>query len=384
MLYDQILQGDCVVFLGAGCTTEGRSLGRGTFYEEIKSKAKYPAGLPRPSFPQLMQYYCERVEGGHHNRLIREALSRIQMFCVPGEDNRVATMFTDALAEIPYLKRFVTTNWDPFLERSIGTLVPMVEDRDLAFWDDKKKQVIKIHGCITRPHSIVATQADYDSCASNNTLIFNKVRDLMTTKTFLFVGYSMRDADFREVWNGVTDRLGRFGRLAFAIDMETPPEAVSYWEGRGVQLVKTSDVLFVRELRRRLEKEGLVPPEKLLRLLQRQLRRITSIHMRTSQSTAGGFASAMYQDGVLHGLEEALVSAALGTKVRADLERDASEARNMVDRMKAARNPVEVAYWTGRQRAAEAFVGGDTRAIPPFFHPERLFPTRRLVKGERL
>jgi hypothetical protein len=65
------------------------------------------------------------------------------------------------LARLPYFNRFVTTNWDPFLERSLEMLIPTIEDRDLAFWDDRKRQVLKIHGCITRPHSIVATTTDY-------------------------------------------------------------------------------------------------------------------------------------------------------------------------------------------------------------------------------
>ena len=49
-------------------------------------------------------------------------------------------MFGNELAEIPYFNRFVTTNWDPFLERSLDILIPTVEDRDLAFWGDRKRQ----------------------------------------------------------------------------------------------------------------------------------------------------------------------------------------------------------------------------------------------------
>src|SRR5260370_35644030 len=120
-----------------------------------------------------MQYFCSQSDGGHHNRLIREALSRIEGFCLRGEDNYLAAMATDAFAEIPYFNRFVTTNCDPFLERSLDVLVPMVEDRDLAFWDDRQRQVLKIHGCITRPYSIVATQSDYDDCMSKNPVVFN-------------------------------------------------------------------------------------------------------------------------------------------------------------------------------------------------------------------
>src|SRR5690242_2116207 len=169
-------------------------------YKLIKQKAGYPESSPSPSFPKLMEFYCTEMDGGHHNRLIREAISYLEEFFLPGEKRTVATMACNLLAEIPYLNRFVTTNWDPLIERALDILVPIVEDRDLAFWDDRKRQVLKIHGCITRPHSIVATEADYNNCIAQNPLVFNKLKDLMATKTFLFMGYSMRDSDFQEVW----------------------------------------------------------------------------------------------------------------------------------------------------------------------------------------
>jgi hypothetical protein len=205
------------------------------------------------------------MDGGHHNRLIREALSRIESFAIRGsEDHFFATHFTDLLAAIPYFNRFVTTNWDPFLERSLDVLVPIVENRDLAFWDDRKRQVLKIHGCITRPYSIVATQSDYDACLNRNLLIFNKLQDLMATKTFIFVGYSMRDADFQKLWDSINNSLGHFANMAYAVDPEVKHENVAYWNERGIQIFSCSDILFIRTLRDRLESEGFIPSESFL------------------------------------------------------------------------------------------------------------------------
>ena len=228
-IYDDIVRQVSVVFIGAGATTEKPHY-RETFYQHIKKLSELKDDPP--SFPELMQYFCDQLDGGHHNRLIREALSRIEEFCVrDSEANGIATMFTDGLAEIPYFNRFVTTNWDPFLERSLDVLVPMIEDRDLAFWDDHKRQVLKIHGCITRPYSIIATQTDYDKCVGRNRLIFNKLKDLMTTKTFLFVGYSMRDADFRKIWESISNTLGHFAKLAYAHRSQCNKGADIFLEG---------------------------------------------------------------------------------------------------------------------------------------------------------
>jgi hypothetical protein len=380
-IYDAILKEDCVVFLGAGSTTEGRRQEGKTFYHHIKGLCEFH-GVDH-SFPELMQYFCDQMDGGRHNRLIREALSRIELFCLRGEDNYFATIFTNSIAEIPYFKTFITTNWDPFLERSLDVLVPMVEDRDLAFWDDHKRQVLKIHGCISRPYSIVATQTDYDNCMTLRPLIFNKMRDLMATKSFLFVGYSMRDPDFEKVWSSICGSLGHFTHMAYALDPNASSDKISSWKGRGIQIFKTTDSAFLQALRERLEKAELLPTESFVRFLRRERRRITSTHLKMGQTSVGRFSSAMYQDGLLHELESILTSSSLGTRKKKDFENDHGEALKYLQEMRRANEVVEIAYWSGRAEVLERFNKRDRTAIPTYFHPDRLHPTQKLVKGQR-
>jgi SIR2-like protein len=381
-LYEDVIHESCVIFVGSGCTTEGRGLEWSTFYNEIKEKSGYPSSAQSPSFPDLMEYFCQHMDGGQHNRLIREAVSRIERFCVPGDENYAATMFGEELARMPYFNRFVTTNWDPFLERSLEMLIPMIEDRDLGFWDDRKRQVLKIHGCITRPHSIVATTTDYENCLRESPLIFNKLKDLMATKTFVFVGYSLRDPDFRQIWEGITKSLGRFAKLAYGVDPNASDDDIDYWRTRGIEIFKTSDLAFVRCLRARMVKDDLVPSEQFLEFLHRERSRITNIHLSLSQMSDGGFASAMYQDGVLHGLTDALTSMGLGTKKKESFERDLFEAETILKKMWKQKDPVEIAYWTGRTEAIETFCSRKIQQIPAYIHPYKLMPAARFVKGK--
>ena len=328
-----------------------------------------------------MEYFCKHLDGGRHNRLIREALVRIERFSVPGDDNTFATMFGEELAEIPYFSRFVTTNWDPFLERSLEILISMVEDRDLAFWDDRKRQVLKIHGCISRPYSIVATKTDYDNCVGQNPLIFNKLKDLMATKTFVFVGYSLRDSDFREVWEAITKQLGHFAKLAYAVDPYASAEDVEYWKDRGIQIFATNDLAFVRELRSRLEREGLIGSRRLLAFLHRERSRIAKAHVRLRQTSDGGLASAMYQDGLLHALDNVLTSTRLGTRKKESFDQDLAEAGDTLRMMWDKEDAIEVAYWSGRLVATQAFCSGKAERIPSYIHPYRLRPSKKFVRG---
>ena len=64
-VYEGVVRGTCVIFVGAGSTTERRGQGRPSFYDQIKKKSDYPpADRNGPSFPVLMQYFCDHIDGG--------------------------------------------------------------------------------------------------------------------------------------------------------------------------------------------------------------------------------------------------------------------------------------------------------------------------------
>jgi len=281
-LMQEIQSNNCILFLGAGVSTEG-SYWKTTFYDHIRQLSRYPRKNEHPLFPDVMQYYCDKVDGGLKNKLIREIIDRIEPFTVEGEPNRSVTMFHSEIARIPYFKIVVTTNWDPLCERALNVLVPMVEDRDIPFWDEQKRQVLKIHGCITRPQTIVATRRDYEACTTDKTrgAIFTKLRDLMATKTFIFVGYSITDPDFKLIYDEVIANLGEFRRRSYVIDPKPTKRAIQDWDKRGVKVVKMYGIAFARQLTRRLEKSGVIPTGGFIENLRQQFQRIVQIHMET-------------------------------------------------------------------------------------------------------
>jgi len=328
-----------------------------------------------------MQRFCDEKDGGHHNLLIREAIRHIEHFLLPGPENRVVSEFSSQLATIPFFKIVLTTNWDPLLERALDVLVPMTQDRDLAFWDDRKKQVVKIHGCITRPHSIVATQSDYDACVGANPLLFNKVRDLMATKTFLFTGFSLKDADFREIWDATTSRLGQFSKLAYALDPFATNDDITYWSQRGIEIFRVRDTEFLEGLRVHFVNAGMLPPDGLIKFLMGERNRIVKLHLKLKQDCDGGMSSAMYQDGLLHELDDILDALRLGTGTQRDFENELGLMHKNVRAAHKQKDPIEVAYYSGRYAVINAYSEADCVELPPYFHPYRLTPLRKLVKG---
>ncbi len=373
-LYEDIKAYQVVLFAGAGVTTEGGIYGSPTFYEIIHRKAKYSSKKSPPAFPDLMQFYCEKVDGGQRNRLTREILSRIFEFSAPGEKNNEATHFPIQVAEFPQFDRIVTTNWDPFFERSLNILVPMIEDRDLAFWNDQNKQILKIHGCVTRPYTLVATRDDYKSCIQRYPLIFNKLRDLMVAKTFVFVGYGLKDEDFRLIFEEITFRLGSLRKLAYAYDPNASDDSIQYWKEHGVTIIKEFGIVALEELRNRLEKDGLKTPRKFISFLHHQADRILKIHFKGNNlSSTGSFFSAMYQDGLLHALSQIFNSYHLGSRI--DFLNEEKTLRVFLKKLLMHKDVVEFAYITGYLEIVKRFNALDYSRIPIYFDVSRIRPT---------
>lgn len=383
-LMQEIQSNNCILFLGAGVSTEGTSYRKTTLYDHIKELSKYPNKSEHPLFPDVMQYYCDKVDGGLKNKLIREIIEWIEPFTVEGEPNRSVMMFHSEIARVPYFRIIVTTNWDPLCERALNVLVPMVEDRDIPFWDEQKRQILKIHGCITRPQTIVATRRDYEACMTDKTrgAIFTKLRDLMATKTFIFVGYSITDPDFKLIYDEVIANLGEFRRRSYVIDPKPTKQAVQEWNKRGVKVVKMHGIAFARQLTRHLEKSGGILTEELVKGVYQQLQKILKTHMDTCdfQDRASGLASSIYQDGLIHSLEHIIVESKMG-RTSDDFNSTLKEYEQTLQQYKRREILVEIAYWSGRVEALKRLISRNMRDIPPFYDPMKLEPTHLLDLG---
>lgn len=152
-LINDIENGECVVFLGAGASTEGFKYFGKKLVDVLAEKCNYPSTLPIV-LPKVARYFCDVLDGGFRGRLIREVRNYLDLFMEYGEANNLATATHSIIAKIGLLKIIVTTNWDVFMERELNIL-PIVRDSDLVYWSDDRRQVIKLHGCIGQPDTMI-------------------------------------------------------------------------------------------------------------------------------------------------------------------------------------------------------------------------------------
>lgn len=92
----------------------------------------------------------------------------------------------------------VTTNYDTAYERALDTAIGEHQYRvltgQLALQPDP--WLLKYHGCVTRPESIVITSDDYERLRDRFGALQAVVESLMVTSHLMFVGFSMGDEDF--------------------------------------------------------------------------------------------------------------------------------------------------------------------------------------------
>ncbi len=221
-LLQEMSAGRAVLFCGAG-VSQGRYPTWSTLVRDLAAHA----GLPTKNvdYLDLPQWYVE-ARG-------RKALEQhlVRTFTTPAQP----TALQRILASFPWDVIF-TTNYDRLLEQSLherGRMVDLVvEDTQVGrVIEGSRTTLVKMHGCVSRPHSLVVTREDYDAYDRDHPAIITYLQSLLSTRTFLFVGFSLRDPNFRNSYRIVQHVLGSFRRYAYALLLERSVNeyVLQYW-----------------------------------------------------------------------------------------------------------------------------------------------------------
>lgn len=135
-----------------------------------------------------------------------------------------------------------TTNFDCLLERQYDAtprhVYPVVNEDQLSIGlGGSGTLLLKLHGDLRHPSRLVVTEADYDGFLTNYPLIATYLANQLITKTAIFIGYSLEDPDFRQIWSLVANRLGRTVRKGYTMVVGASPTEVARWERRGVKVI---------------------------------------------------------------------------------------------------------------------------------------------------
>ncbi|OGQ24428.1 MAG: hypothetical protein A2138_05095 [Deltaproteobacteria bacterium RBG_16_71_12] len=200
-LAERARRGELVLFLGAGVSR--------------------PAGLP--SWDELLRLLArERMPGAVLDDLQRlselDRAALVQRRLQPGETmgGAVAALLKSLarrhslghalLANLP-VDEVVTTNYDDLFEHAsldVERPCKVIPGQPVARGE---RFILKMHGCVSRPHSIVLTREDYLKFQENRTALAGIVQALLLTRHMLFVGFGFSDDDFHRIAHAVRGAL---------------------------------------------------------------------------------------------------------------------------------------------------------------------------------
>lgn len=285
-LAQKILTKQCVPFIGAGFSAPKIPLGfelARRFGNRLTNNGSSIVLPPDPQLDAITQYSLVMSGDATATKnqvaeIIRSALS------APHPEDADLRRRYALLGKLD-LPIYLTTNYDDLVAKSLRSpgVEPVVE---YYRWTPNKAEspyrwkrnyaptasnplVFHLHGHLEEPHSMVLTEDDYIDyllnmsndvrhVQSKQTGVFPSfVRSSIKNDTLLFLGYSLRDINFRVILRGLLSKLSQSEKkLSIAVQLEpdgahalkTPDYLARYYEWMEVSVIFEDVGQFMTEL----------------------------------------------------------------------------------------------------------------------------------------
>lgn len=98
----------------------------------------------------------------------------------------------------------ITTNWDTFLNESFPDFNTYIGQQELLFSESISiGEIYKIHGCVSRPDSLVVTDSDYNDFNKRNAYLAAKLLTIFVEHPIIFLGYSLSDPNIQQIIDSI-------------------------------------------------------------------------------------------------------------------------------------------------------------------------------------
>lgn len=250
ILADQLRQGNVIAFLGAGISRTYQDEHTGKVYRGLQTANEIVCDL------------AQKKEYINSGMLFDQALFMIKLKESRNEVERILEDYIDIptlnplpahqlLADMSF-SAFITTNYDQLLEKALEKnkkkFCTIIEDSDVSRWRNTHIPYIKLHGCVTRPKSIIAAEDEYRPISCSKPIISSLLKTLLANKVILFLGFSLKDSDFKELFQELKLSLGDYMPRSYAIVYEYDDYQSSYWGNEGIKIINADLTQVLREL----------------------------------------------------------------------------------------------------------------------------------------
>lgn len=250
ILANQLRNGNIIAFLGAGISRSYKDELTGKIYRGI------------PTAKEIVDDLANKKSYINTNMTFDQALFMIKVKEGRNEVERILEEFIDVppLTPLPAhrllvdmsFSAFVTTNYDEMLEKALENekkkFCTIIDDSDVCRWKGTQLPYIKLHGCITRPTSMIAAEDEYRPISVSKPIISSLLKTLLANKVVLFLGFSLKDNDFKELFQELKLSLKDHMPKSYAIVYEQDNYQEAYWGKEGVKLISSDLTTFLRTL----------------------------------------------------------------------------------------------------------------------------------------
>lgn len=102
----------------------------------------------------------------------------------------------------------LTTNYDSFIEDLFPSYTKYIGQEELLFSTlHGISEIYKIHGCCTKPESIVINEADYADFTEKNAYLAAKILTIFLEHPIVFIGYSINDTNIENILKSIVKCL---------------------------------------------------------------------------------------------------------------------------------------------------------------------------------
>jgi hypothetical protein len=244
-LVSAVAERRAVLFAGAGISVDAIRASAGDLREALARDIQKDFPGYDPSWRRFEDVADEYAAINDRSALVNRIAKLIPQNVEPLESH---------LASVKPFRFIVTTNWDLLFERAYekvgqGKQV-LSSEEDAPNFNFDQHNLLKIHGTVDRPLTIVATTDDYESYPDTHPNLLDRVGELLWNNTVLFVGHSLRDEHVRRLLSHIRRQRGEWARKAYAVGYFDDVRA-RLLATRKIEVINVSAEEFLPELIRR-------------------------------------------------------------------------------------------------------------------------------------
>lgn len=245
-LIERFASGNGTVFVGAGISMRSRLPSWAKLMEPLREELGDKISSSASHLDVAELYEAEHGRAALVRYLKREL----------GDVRYQLSRTHDLIVSLP-VQRIYTTNFDNLLERAAhkkGINRDVIHDAShVGFSDISTLSIVKLHGDLGAPRSLVISANDYYGYFTKNPAVADLLKVELQTRTVLFLGYSFSDPDFGMILGKVAAQTGPDGPLLYALLLNPLELTTKGLDKRGIKVIPIEAKPGTREANKEVE-----------------------------------------------------------------------------------------------------------------------------------